>query len=245
MNMKRGLLNIVIITLIFISGPIASQELNLGFEAGIGKFKMNDLKKINEDVLRSLPFGARVTHDYPAYFHYKPSLLLSVNEIINIGAVWSFHSTGSRVSRTDYSGEYLFDSKIRTSSPGILIDFCYPAEKLRVSLRNEIGINFSKLNLREYLQIYNESDSDEASFISSNYYYNPAVMITYPLLFFRVGLNAGYLYDIKKGSFSNTENKNIILEMSDGEEANADWTGFRFGLFLTYDLLRKKKQSQD
>ena len=155
--MKTKCIILILLLQITSHAAVFSQELNINLESGLGSYKMNDLKELNDMVLESLPFDSKITENFPAYFYYKPSLILSFNKFINFGIVWSFQSTGSRVSRTDYSGEYLYDMKIRASSPGLLIEFYYPIDKFRISFSNEFGINYSKLNLKEYLRVYSET----------------------------------------------------------------------------------------
>lgn len=222
-----------------VSAPchLYSQEVNIVFESGLAAFKMSDLKTINEMVVKSLPFDVRITEDYPDYYYYKPSLTFTLGKSLSAGAVLYYQSTGSRVSRSDYSGEYLFDSRIRALSPAVLVCVFHSANKFRIGFTNETGVNFSKLQLNEHIEIYTQSEDNKASFVSTNLYYTPSVNLSYLLLNCRVGISAGYMFDIKKGSLSNTESKRITLELADDKDAYADWTGFRLGLSLSYNLL--------
>jgi len=45
------------------------------------------------------------------------------DENFYFGFVYTFQTTGSRVSSVDYSGEYRFDTKINCNSPGFMLQF--------------------------------------------------------------------------------------------------------------------------
>jgi hypothetical protein len=218
---------------------LSSQELFLDFESGPGKYRMDDLKEINERVQGSLPFEVKYISNFPVFIYYKPSLILSINKFVNFGITWSFHSTGSRISRKDYSGEYRFDTRIKTSSPGLLLMFYYPVGRSRICLNNEIGINYTVLNIEEYIKVYEESESDKSMFYGRNHYIFPSLRFLYPVSFFRIGVSAGYLVDFRKGYLQYSDNKEIILETNLGGTAYANWSGFRAGISISIDLLKK------
>ena len=242
--------NIFIIVLVLICFPAAifSQKLNLVLEPGIGSYGMDDLKELNKMNLGSLPFDAKATSNFPAYWYNKLSLQYSLKKLVTAGITFFYQSTGSRISRADYSGEYSFDNRIRALSPGVMAELYFPINAFMISIRNEAGIEFTKLRLNEYLRINTESNNNKYSFTSQNWYYEPAVKVSYPVSFFRLGIVAGWLFDMKKeiltGSDSNTNNKNIIL--SGGNPATADWSGMRLGISLSINLLQKfKSNGQD
>lgn len=119
---------IILFVIFQISLPITlfSQELNFILGSGVGSYKMDDLKEFNNIVLKSLPFDARITNNFPIYWNYKSSILYSFKKLLTAGITWSYQSTGSRLSRVDYSGVYSFDSRIRSSTPGIIIELFLP-----------------------------------------------------------------------------------------------------------------------
>jgi hypothetical protein len=233
----RGIILILLLQITFHTA-VSSQELNINLESGLGSYKMGDLKELNDMVLESLPFDSKITENFPNYFYYKPSLNLSLNKIISFGIVLSYQSTGSRISRADYSGEYFYDTKIRALSPGILIEFYRPIDKFRVSFSSEFGINYSKLYLKEYLRVYSETDDNDASFVSHNFYYEPAFKISYSVGILRVGMTAGYLVDFSKGKFADTERKVDILTLTDNSQPTADWQGMRLGIAVSTNILK-------
>jgi hypothetical protein len=230
---------IIILVLTGFPASLFSQKLNIVLEPGIGSYGMKDLKELNKLNLSSLPFDAKATSNFPAYWYNKLSLEYSMKKLLTVGFTFSYQSTGSRISRVDYSGEYYFDNRIRALSPGVTAEIYFHLNSFLISIRNEAGIEFTKLRLNEYLRINTESTNDKFSFISQNWYYEPTVKVSYPISFFRLGLVAGWLFDLKKeilaGSDSNTRDKNIVL--SSGSKATADWSGIRLGISLSFNLL--------
>lgn len=230
--------------LISLPAALFSQNLNFVLEQGLGSYRMHDLKEFNSMSLNSLPFDAKVTDNFPNYWNYKPSLVLSFKKLLAAGITCSYQSTGSRISRIDYSGEYSFDTKISAFSPGVFAELYFPLNKLRISFNNEAGIEYSKLRLIEYLKISSDLKKDGYSFKSQNWYYEPTVRLSYPVLFFRLGIAAGYLFDLKKGTFLSTESSNINIKLSDGKLATADWSGIRFSATLSYNMLQLFKRDK-
>jgi hypothetical protein len=240
----------MVITLILISFPVTlfSQEFNVVLETGLGSYRMSDLKEINKTVLKGLPFDAKITNNFPIYWNYKSCLLYSFRKLVTVGITGSYQSTGSRVSRADYSGEYFFDTKIRSFSPGAIIEFYHPVDKFRISFSNEVGIEYSKLGLKEVIRVNTESQKNEFTFTSENYYYEPAVKLSYPVSFFRLGLVAGYLFDLKREDLSGSDSNNYNLILSDGNPAKSDWSGIRLGASLSFNLFQRfnrDDQTQD
>ena len=235
---------IVLFTLILINIPVSlfSQELNLVWESGLGSYNMNSLKAINNLNLQTLPFEAKITSNFPSYWNNKLSLQYCRKNIV-LGIACSYQSTGSRISRIDYSGKYSFDTSIRSFSPGALIEYCFPVYKFRFSLSNEFGIENSKLGLDELIRINTESDENEYFYKSINYYDEPSIKISYPVLFFRLGLTIGYSFDLKKGVLhgSGANNKDTKLTLSGSGEARSDWSGMRLGASISFNLFQKQK----
>jgi hypothetical protein len=236
--MRRALT--IIFTIILISFPVTlfSQEFNVVLETGFGSYKMSDLKEANKMVIESLPFDAKITDNFPMYWNYKSCLLYSFTKLVTVGITGSYQSSGSRVSRADYSGEYFFDTKIRSFSPGVIVEFYYPVDKFRISFSNEVGIEYTKLGLKEVIRVNTESQKNVYTFTSENYYYEPAVKVSYPVSFFRLGLAAGYRFDFKREDLSGSDSNygNIILP--DEKPAKSDWSGIRLGVSLSFNFFQ-------
>ncbi|MDP4273492.1 MAG: hypothetical protein Q8907_04360 [Bacteroidota bacterium] len=100
---------------------LKAQDIRLSFQTGYGFYNMKSLSDFTKEAYKSLPFEAKIISNYPPYFYYQPAIKFS-NDRFGIGLVYLFQTTGARISSKDYSGEYLYDSKINCYSPAIVFD---------------------------------------------------------------------------------------------------------------------------
>jgi len=222
--------NILIALLVSIFSISYSQNMEIGMQTGIGFYTMKDLKKLNDNVFKALPFQASVIVDYPPFFYYKPGISVSFNKFA-VGLQAAFYSTGSRISSKDYSGEYLFNIKTNCIAPGAYFDlllFSLP-EKYKLSLFSEGGVVFSGLDLKEDLTVGDQEITNSSySFTTHNYYFEPGLKFRRSIYkSVSLELNAGYFFQFGKKAFETT--KGEIL--GTGNTAiRPGWNGLRFGI---------------
>jgi hypothetical protein len=220
---------------------ILSQELKIGMKTGIGTYSMSDLKKLNSEVQKLYPFDTKIVSNFPPYFYYEPELLLNSNKV-SFGLVYSFQSTGSRVSAKDYSGEYRYDMKINSNSPGIYMDVeMWSKHEFSLSLYLTSKATFSKLRTSEYFMLLESLLINEISkYRAMNYNFEPGIILTRSVSHFTFGINAGYSIDFWEKSFHNTANKEIILINPESQKkVKPNWSGFRLGLSASVSLKKK------
>jgi hypothetical protein len=222
----------LLITLFFFLQNVSlSQDVKLGFQSGIGKYDMEGLKKLNSDVAFNLPFNVKTIDNYPNYFFYKPKVELSYN-VLSFGCILAYYSTGSRLSVKDYSGEYLFDSKIKAWAPGIYLNLRLSPEgkSYLISLYSEIGKMYTTLILKEYFKFDNiEEINTKEFFTSTNYFFEPGIKCSYRYKSLGVELSVGNFIQFGSGIFESTDGVFII---NSGKELQPEWDGFRVGLTL-------------
>jgi hypothetical protein len=230
----------VLITLLLLISFIRanSQEFNFGFQTGIGTYSMKGLKNINKTVPQGLPFDTKLVSDFPAYFYYRPSIIIRFNDF-GLGLVYSFQSTGSRISAKDYSGEYRFDMKIKSNTPGIYCEVKLSAEnKFNFYLYSIIGPSFSNLETKEYFNVADTVLTNaNYKFKAQNYYIEPGINFLFPVKAFSFGLNLGYLIQFGDQAFyTGNDKKNILFDTKNQVSVKPDWNGFRVGLSVFYNL---------
>lgn len=236
--MQKKTIIVFVIFETFICFNSFCQDLTVGFEMGKGAYNMSDLKKINDLVLENLPFEAKITENYPNYWFLKPTVLLnSADKRFALGVTCSFQSTGSRISSHDYSGEYLFDSKVSSFSPGLIGELNIPLSKQRLSIVNELGFMFSKYSNSEYILVGDESLTTIYSYKSTNLYYQPSLRFSTPISICHLGIYLGYLFDLKKGDLLG-EDSSPQIYVSNGKIATVAWEGFRVGVSVSIDLFK-------
>ncbi len=220
---------------------ILSQEVKIGIETGIGTYSMSDLKKINSEVQKLYPFDSKIVSDFPPYFYYQPVLSMKSGKI-SIGLVYSYQSTGSRISAKDYSGEYRFDMKIHSRSPGIYTDVeMWSISEFSLSVYLTSKATFSKLKTNEYFMLLDSLlTNNNSSYRATTYNFEPGIALTRSLSHFTFGINAGYSIDFWEKAFHNTANKEIILINPENQKkVKPKWSGFRFGLTVMISLNKK------
>jgi len=216
--------------------PCISQKIETGIQYGLGSYSMTDLKEINGISAKLIPFDTKLTHDFPPYFYYRPFIILKLKKI-SFGPVFTFQSTGSRISARDYSGEYLLDMVVSSNGPGIYDELLlFDHNKLHYSFYSTIGTLFSNLKMKESLVVNDESLTDEKyKFKSFNYYLEAGLKISYSYKFLDFGFSAGFQIQAGDGSFRYSENKDMKLTNTEtNNPVRPEWNGFRAGLSVLY-----------
>jgi hypothetical protein len=209
------------------------QEFKIGFETGIGSYAMKDLKAINNKIISGLPFDAKVVSDFPVFFYYEPAFHLKIQKV-GLGLLYTYQSTGSRVSAKDYSAEYRFDMKLGSNSFGLSADYyIWSNENYNLAVNSTFRIMFSKLKASEYFAVRDSVTIDNlAYFNSKNYSLEPGLTFTRSLgHYVSMAVNAGYLFCIGAQPFRSLDNKDYILHYPDSDKpVKPDWNGFRLGV---------------
>jgi hypothetical protein len=223
--MKKTFLVLLILTY---TNILYSQKLNIELNPGIGFYSMKSLKEINNETLNQLPFKAKITDNFPPFYYYKLGLVYELKSRFSFGIVGAFNSTGSRINLRDYSGEYKFDQKVSSISPGVTTRLRFIVKKLKIEEYNNCYYSFSRLKMTEYMQVNGEDKSDNLNFIAKIWQAEFGINISYPYRFINIGLSGGYLFDFKS-YFELEDNSNAKL-------ARTGWTGLRLGLYASFNI---------
>lgn len=211
--MKRIFL-INIISIIIVKSCFA-QGIEFGLGSGIGSYTMTDLKNINNKIVPTIPFEAKIVSNFPPYYYYLPYIVIRGNNF-GFGICFNFESTGSRISSQDYSGEYRFDMTIHASSPCFYAEYDIPTyNNIRVGIYSIIGLMFSNLKMNEYLHVSDTTITNNTyKFNVQNNLFEPGIEINYKIHFIGIKFNAGYLFQSGSDNLSvidPTNNANISL----------------------------------
>lgn len=215
-----------------------AQEFSFGFQTGIGTYTMDGLKSINGEIPQQLPFETKLIADFPPYFYYQPSVIIRFKDF-GLGLVYSFQSTGSRISARDFSGEYRFDMKVRSNAPGIYSELKLSAkDSFNFNLYLIIGTSFSNLETKEYFKVADTLLTNSGyKFKSQNYYVEPGIKFQIPVGAFGFAVNLGYLIQFGKQPFHTISNKQDILYNPESHSViKPEWNGMRLGISVLYNL---------
>jgi hypothetical protein len=233
--MKRILLLILVIV---VSTYSKAQKPGIELEFGIGGYKMNNLKELNTYIQKEVAFKTAVTDNFPVFPFFKASAFLLTNQK-QIGLAFSFHSTGSRISAIDYSGEYRYDNLLKAYKLGIFIQA--PARKLgkfQVEGRLEGGVIYSELRNEQYLQLYDTIYINNSfMFKSINSFLEPGLRLSIPIFSLKLGVYAGYMLQFgKKGFYIEDRNTTQVTNPATNSVLKPEWDGFRLSVSLAYPL---------
>ena len=226
----------ITLLLFFISICGYSQSLSVGFQTGVGTFKMSGLEALNTQVLQDIPFETELVSDFPAYWYFRPSVSLNFDQF-SIGLLSTFQSTGSRVSAKDYSGEYRFDLKVKSHNPGVYADVeLFRQDKIRLAFSSIVGLSLSRLTMEEYFVVLEEPiTNDNYKFKALNFYVEPGLNSYYQVDFLIIGINAGYFIQFGKQAYYTNDNKDYkLVNPQTSTPIKPDWNGFRIGLSICY-----------
>jgi len=234
----------IIVLVLALDNYIYSQDLKVGFTTGIGIYSMSGLKTINKEIAQSLPFDTQVVSDFPPYFNYQPTVVMKFAEF-SFGLVYTFQSTGSRISGKDYSGEYRFDMKVNSNNPGIYGEInILSKNKYKFSIYSNAGLVFSNLKMNEYFNLQDTVLTDASTkFKALNYYFEPGIKATYSLSpELSLAVNAGYFVQFgDKGFYEESNKENRLMDPINQKPVNSDWNGFRLEISVYYTTHKKAK----
>jgi hypothetical protein len=230
---------------LFAGKCLYSQQFSIGFSGGVGTWRMNELKSLNETVQPN--FDAKLVTDFPARFYYQPSLLMKMDKV-TLGLNYTYQSTGSRISAKDYSGEYRFDMLVHSNNVGVYAAMdVVTLKNSRLSVYVKPGLSFSNLEIKQYLILLNTVlDDQSVSFKALNYYLEPGMEYSWSVFpSFSIEVNLGYYLQAGKQDFYTDGDKDRELTNPvSGESVKPNWTGIRFGLTLVYTINPKAGQPE-
>ncbi len=207
-----------------------TQELQFDFHIGYGYYQMEELRLYNQQRINQLPIDPVPVEDFSPFIYFKPSFNLLWNKY-EIGLTWIRRTTGSRYSLKDYSGEYLLDTRITSTGPGVAFNYCVnPRHPIHLYFGNEIGLIASKATIEEVVYIFdNKITDDQIHLKSRDFSWEPGIKVTYPLFEFQFHLYAGYGFLLKgKGLHTKQGGEKFYIKQR-GENVHAGWNGFRWG----------------
>jgi hypothetical protein len=219
--------------------PSRAQYLKLSIESGLGSYSMTDLKDLNDYFSSNFIFDIKTVSNFPQYLFYRPAVLIGFLERNSVGPVYTFQSTGSRISAQDYSGNYRFDMKIHSNCPGIIYQYdVISKNNFAFSAQAEAGLNFSKLEATEILEVSDTAIlNDSYVFESLNYHLLPRISAGYQYKQFAFSVSGGYLFQFGDEPLYTDNNKDHFLYNNGIKKTvKADWSGFRIGISLSYRL---------
>ncbi|MBN2763575.1 MAG: hypothetical protein JXR41_10825, partial [Bacteroidales bacterium] len=188
----------------------------------------------NDEIMSNIPFDTKLMSDFPPYYFYRPVISIKY-QYFSLGVLYTFCSTGSRISARDYSGEYLFDMKINANSPGVCLDVEVLSKRnFHFALGMIFGSLSTDLRTHEFFSLLDSVYYDDSFLYESlNYLFEPGLKISYHINRLEIGMHIDYLLQIGEQAFYFGNNmKNMIYNSITRQPVKPDWTGLRIGFSL-------------
>lgn len=236
--MKLKLLLVLGITSLVLS--LEAQNFKLCLQTGYGFYNMSTFSQLTNQVHNGLPFESKIISNYPAYHYYQPMIKLSKNNF-DFGLVYLFQTTGSRISSADYSGEYKFDTKINSHSPGIISSgIILDYNKIKIGLSMQAGLIFSTLKVNEYFRIDTIANNEEYKYTSNSIYCEPGINCIYTLNNLGFEFNVGYFKEVLRFDYSYAGSGSGNIPVKKKLYDSDVWDGIRVGITFSYKLNKNK-----
>lgn len=218
---------------------VQAQQVRFGLQTGVSEYALKDLKNLNQSLQNSVPFETRIVSNYPAFVYFQPSVVLERGNW-NYGLFYNFYSTGSRISASDYSADYLMDTRINANTIGLTGEYYfYQTGIFKIGAYTNLGLSLTHFKLKESLIV---ADSvffkiPYQKFRSYNVLGEPGVMISIPWQTLQFTFNAGYSFQLAGSGLKNTETKDWdLIDSRPSKEAKAQWNGYKLGIAISYSF---------
>lgn len=232
--MKKTVLYFI---LFIVCKSLSAQKFEIGLQTGIGTYKMEEYGEFMNLISNGINFKTKMVHDFPSRVYLKPTVRFAF-EKGGLGLNYTYNSTGARISRSDYSGEYNFDCLMSNNSLGINgYAVVNPENKLQLGLNIEFGLNYSIMELKEGMVIYEETLIDEQFFYEwFSKYLEPGMKLTYSYAAFSFELNFGYFFPFGTKPLYPVNLNGL------SDELDSEWAGTRTGITVLYTIKNWKKE---
>lgn len=229
--------NILIALIVFIPFSSAlSQTWQIGIGSGKLIYSQKTLKAFNEGISILLPFETAITDDFPATPFFRGEAGYNFKKFL-LGVNYTYNSTGSRLTSSDYSGNYYFDVILTGHITGISCGYYISMKNnWKLYYMADLGTIFSSLKLSESITIGDFYDHEEKFiFGTTSFFAKPHFRLSYELYKIKVSLSGGYLIDFKAPFHLKDEKESKLLQLR-GEDVKSSWNGFNAGLNVYFVL---------
>jgi hypothetical protein len=197
-------------------------DMKGSLHGGISWLFQDDLRNINRDTRKMLPFLTQTIDDFPPYLSYGGQVILLMSPRFGLGTSYHYYTTGSRIGAKDYSATYSFDQIISAHSPGLVFEYVL-ADRVEWRALAELtgGAHLASWKMKERMVMGSESEGDEYRLTAFRPYLFPALKAEYPFgkMWF-AGLKLGYSFDLG-GKYQ------LVNHPSGNSELEASFSGVR------------------
>jgi hypothetical protein len=238
----------ITIVLIVFSVSAFAQEWSFGAKLGMGSYNMLELKNFQRYRVRQNDLPLKTTESYPVSPVYSAEIALgNVLYLDKIGIFYTFSSTGSRSTISDYSGRIDLDAIVNGNQFGLsFLKNFYQQNSFSAGAYLEASYLFSFLKGKDYFEITSPAQVT----VEENYLFHSkgagaelGMAVAYRLSPISLQLNLGYLHDFPGKLYpEGTKDRWLAIENS---EVRTAWSGFRMGLQVAYIIKSNAKKQNE
>lgn len=230
-TMKKILLIILILNSFLLSAQEQESKFRFGISGGFGAFNHSDLKSLNQDAIKQLPFDSKIIEEFEPNFNFGAYTQYQIFHRFWVGPEFRYYYTGSRLGQKDYSGVYSFDQYLYSQTIGLKMGYVL-TEIDRFSLQFQLnsGVGFTKWEMDSKLTLSGNSESQIDKLKGYSWYALPSFVANYRMFWgFSLVGSTGYSLDLVK-NYQYEANSDIKII------TKPDWGGLRLSLVLEYEL---------
>jgi hypothetical protein len=220
----------IIFLLVIVSNSLYAQQFIFSVDAGIGSYKMNDMKKFQAELKADFP-SLTVTDEFPPYVYYQGSCQITLTGSFFTGLALAYGSTGGRTQYRDYSGYVRADQVLQYLNVSTPIGYRFAiTEKLNLSFDLMPTYTLTMANVRFEMDVADEYTLDEFDLRSQSFAIQPGILLMRKMGRFGIHAQAAYYQVLVKGKMYSEQNQNAYLVGNDGEPLHAGWEGLRLSV---------------
>ena len=210
-----------------------SQEGSIFVELNYNSFMHTSLKSFQEEFRGDMPeIPIKINDNFPANFGITAGYKINS---LDAALLFSYNSTGGKISYSDYSGIVRLTQPLKAYSLGgeYFIELDKSSSNLSLGLKG--FMTYSMLEIDSYTQIADEVNKDNIKLQSIDFGVGGRLIYEYPLSFFMLRASIGVDVVIG-GKLKFKENNEYHLENNNGDPVKTNWTGLRTGIGISVPL---------
>jgi hypothetical protein len=225
----------ILYPLLLLSVNAFGQSFYLTGTCGYGTYRMTELKNLNNEFIESYVVPLATIDDFPGRIFFDFRIARPVNDNMDIGLIYQYHSTGSRMGYKDYSGSTYVDQIVQSNLIGIGFRYSlYCKNRLELYFDPDLFLALSKVGLINSIQIDSLELVDNLELSSESIVAQLNFIVSYTILdHVFLAMHLGCSGDIG-GALHLADNVKAYLQDSDGHKIHTNLTGLRTGLTLGF-----------
>ncbi len=184
--MRKIILTFCIILSVKLSAQFDPDKIKFGIESGFSFYDQEDLKLINQNFKKQLPFETKIIDDFKPLLYFGGYSQYELFDRFALGPVYEYHYTGSRLGARDYSGTFSFDQYIKSHQIGMKFSYSLINETKKAFIAEmNTGINITKWKTDTKLEagedgVFFEQNKD--NFTGKSWNITPSLKYIYRLI---------------------------------------------------------------